>query len=266
MGIVITDHLTESQKMAAKLMGIEESDMYERLKKLQDKDFYDVTIVIPVYNGEKYIVEAINSAKTQTWNEIEIIVVNDGSTDNTHEICKQIEGITYLIKPNGGTASALNCGIRASHGRWIHWLSADDVLYPTAIADMLEVISTIPNSKNYIYYSHYDIIDQYGVFINDFIEPLSRNYQNREDRFKELMGNFYGNGSTSMIHSSVFKKIKFDEKLPYFEDYDFWLHAMSIGMDMYLVDKKTLKYRNHDGQMTRKVDLKYQGIIRDRYA
>lgn len=259
------DHLTESEKKGAELMGISEAEMFERLNSLEDDRLFSVTIVIPVYNGEKFIEECINSAKNQTEKDIEIIVVNDGSTDGTHDICKSINGITYLIKPNGGTASALNCGIRNSHGMWIHWLSADDVLYPTAIEDMLDTINRTEDNDKYIYYSNYDIIDENSSIIGEFIEPIERNYASQADRFNELLCNYYGNGSTSMVHRSVFKKIKYDETLAHSEDYEFMLHAMTEGYDMKLVPSKTLKYRRHAGQLTNTVGGSLSEFIRSKY-
>lgn len=261
---MMTDHLSENQKKAAQLMGITEAEMYERLLKLQDSYMWTVSIIIPVYNGEKYIKECIDSALKQSV-QCEVIVINDGSTDRTHDICKEIDGITYLIKPNGRTASALNCGIRNCHANWIHWLSADDVLYNNAVEVMLKEISLTPNNKNHIYYSNYDIIDEDGIMIGEFIEPLTRNYTTKEERFKELLGNYYGNGSSSMIHKDTFEKIKFDESLQHSEDYDMWLHAMSEGMDLKLVPVKTLKYRRHKDQLTNTVGGSLSEFIRSRY-
>src|SRR3990167_10777816 len=122
---------------------------------------YQASIIIPVYNGEKYIKECVISALNQTI-QCEVIVVNDGSTDKTHDLLCGVPNITYLIKANGGTASALNIGIRNSTSKWIHWLSADDVLYPNAVEIMLKEIAITPNQKNYIYYSNYDIIDEHS--------------------------------------------------------------------------------------------------------
>ena len=252
--------LTENQKLAAKLMGITEYDMLGRLQSLETMPVHPCTIIIPVYNCERYIRECIESAKNQTVS-CEVIIVNDGSTDGTHDIVKSIDGITYLIKPNGRTASALNCGIRNSHAKWIHWLSADDVLYPTAVEEMLKECK----DKDTIYYSNYDIIDESSNIISQFIEPMDRNFRTKDDRFKELLGNYYGNGSSSMIHIDTFKKIKFDETLLHSEDYDFMLHAMSIGMDLKLVPIKTLKYRVHDGQLTKKYGGQLSDFIRSKY-
>lgn len=257
------DHLTESEKTGARLMGITEAEMFEKLVKLESGE-YKVTIVIPVYNGEKFIKECVESALSQK-EDVEVIVIDDGSTDGTLKILTEITGITVLVKPNGGTSSALNTGIRQARGKWIHWLSADDVLYPTAIGDMMKVIETTPNNKNYIYYTNYDIIDADSNMIGEFLEPLNRNLKSKEERFDELMKNYYGNGSTTIIHKSVFEKVKYDESLAHSEDYEFMLHAFKEGFDMKLIPIKTLKYRYHDGQMTKKVGGSLNDVIRSRY-
>ena len=265
MGISLKDGLTENHKKAAQLMGITDEEMYNRLVRLQPGYIHPCCIIIPVYNGEKYIVESIVSALNQTVT-CEVIVVNDGSTDKTHDILCGIPNITYLIKNNGGTASALNIGIRNSNSNWIHWLSADDVLYPNAVENMLKEISITPNNTNYIYYSDYDIIDKNSNIIGEFIEPIERNFLTREERFKELLGNYYGNGSSSMIHRSTFDKIGyFNESLKHSEDYDFMLKAMAHGVDLKLVPIKTLKYRRHPEQLTNTVGGSLSEFIRSKY-
>ncbi len=265
MGISLKDGLTENHKKAADLIGITHEEMYDRLLKLQPDFVHPCAIIIPVYNGEKYIKEAVISALNQTI-PCEVIVVNDGSTDKTHDLLCGVPNITYLIKPNGGTASALNIGIRNSNSHWIHWLSADDVLYPDAVEIMLKEIALTPNQKNYIYYSDYDIIDEYSQLVGEFIEPIHRNFSTKEERFKELLGNYYGNGSSSMIHKSVFEKIGyFDESIQHSEDYDFWLKAMKNGIDLKLIPIKTLRYRRHPEQLTVKYGGNLNELIRSRY-
>lgn len=87
-----------------------------------------VSIVIPVYNGENYLKEAIDSALAQTYKNIEVIVVNDGSTDNTENIARSYGSrIKYLKKENGGVASAVNYGVREMSGEYFAWLSHDDI-------------------------------------------------------------------------------------------------------------------------------------------
>ena len=95
-----------------------------------------VSIIIPVYNGSNYVKEAIDSALAQTYKNIEVIVVNDGSTDNTEKIVKSYgDKIRYFYKENGGVASALNLAIENSKGEYISWLSHDDVYYPNKIQE-----------------------------------------------------------------------------------------------------------------------------------
>jgi glycosyltransferase involved in cell wall biosynthesis len=107
-----------------------------------------VSIVIPVYNGSNYLSEAIDSALSQTYKNIEIIVVNDGSNDNgkTRDIALSYgEKIRYFEKENGGVATALNLGIREMRGEYFSWLSHDDVYYPDKIETQVEYINKSEN-------------------------------------------------------------------------------------------------------------------------
>ena len=100
-----------------------------------------VSIVIPVYNGANFLREAIDSALAQTWPHCEILVVNDGSTDNgaTEDISLSYRArIRYFRKENGGVASALNLGIREMRGDFFSWLSHDDVYLPDKCRNQVE--------------------------------------------------------------------------------------------------------------------------------
>ena len=109
-----------------------------------------VTIVIPVYNGSNYLKCAIESALNQTYQNIEVLVINDGSNDNnkTEKISKSFESkIKYIYKENGGVASALNLGINESKGKYFSWLSHDDFYEPNKIKTQIDFIKQNPNSK-----------------------------------------------------------------------------------------------------------------------
>jgi glycosyltransferase involved in cell wall biosynthesis len=102
-----------------------------------------VSIIIPVYNGANYLKHAINSALAQTYPNCEIIVVNDGSTDDgaTERIAlKYGDRIRYIWKENGKTASALNCGIAHMRGKYFSWLSHDDLYKPRKIAEQVKLV------------------------------------------------------------------------------------------------------------------------------
>lgn len=212
-----------------------------------------IDIIIPVFNGQKYLREAIKSAIVQK--NCNVIVVNDGSTDNTRLIMDEFKNKIMPLYhiTNKGTAAALNTGIKHSRADWIKWLSADDRLKPSAIKQMMELISIIPLHKKTIFYTHYDIINEHGEKINTFREP-----NNSGKTVPVLLDHFYGNGSTSLIHRDVFSKCGlFDETLDYQEDYEFWLRAVLIhGIGLELLDMNILDYRIHSGQLTEKIKFK----------
>jgi len=109
-----------------------------------------VSIVIPVYNGSNYLREAIDSALAQTYKNVEVIVVNDGSNDEgkTEAIARAYgDRIRYVWKPNWGVASALNRGIREMTGEWFSWLSHDDVYYPEKIEKQVRLAMAHPGAR-----------------------------------------------------------------------------------------------------------------------
>lgn len=237
--------LTDSQKQKAERLGITEDEMIARIIRINNMEKQNVSVIIPVYNGEKYIRECIESVQKQTYDSFEIIVIDDGSTDSTLDILTQIDGITVLIKPNGGTGSALNAGIRNAKGNWIKWLSADDVMYEDCLELMINYAQTTPLNNNMIFYSHYDIIDENGKVFANFREP--------EHDTSQLWNFFFGNGSTSLIHRDVFERIGGFAEIKHSEDYEFWLRATTNGVKMKLVPEYTIKYRRHPDQLTNKI-------------
>jgi glycosyltransferase involved in cell wall biosynthesis len=108
-----------------------------------------VSIIIPLYNAEKYIAEAITSAKTQTWPNIEIIVIDDGSTDNSLAVAKTFEGenIKIFNQENRGASAARNKGLSESKGEYIQFLDADDFISPGKIKEQVKLL---PDGSNYL--------------------------------------------------------------------------------------------------------------------
>ncbi len=206
-----------------------------------------------MYNAQEFLEECINSALNQTHSNIEIIVVDDGSTDHSPEILKRYsDKILTITKKNGGTASALNLGIKNMSGKWFKWLSADDVLYPNALEEMIIESSKVENRENTIFYSNYDIINSDGDMIEKFIEP---NY-NQLETFQQgviLLDHYFGNGTTSLIHRSAIQRYGiFDETIGYKEDYEFWLrYCVLHKCRLHLIPKTLAKYRVHQKQLTK---------------
>lgn len=211
-----------------------------------------VSIIIPVYNAQDYLEECLDSALNQTYDKIEVIAVNDGSTDRSLDILEKYSNkIKIISKENGGTASALNLGIKNMNGEWFKWISADDVLYPNAIKELIDAAKLLPNRK-YILYSNYDIIDSHGKIVDRKTEP---NY-NELDSFSMnviLLDHFVGNGTTSLIHKSIIDEFgMFNETIGYKEDYELWLrYNVLYNCGLHLVPKNLAKYRVHKKQLTK---------------
>ena len=107
-----------------------------------------VSAIIPTYNNAAFLPEAIDSVISQTYPNIEIIIVNDGSTDNTNEVLrKYLDRIIYIEQENAGPASARNTGIHQARGEYIAFLDADDIWMPTKIEEQLKIFSQNPNAS-----------------------------------------------------------------------------------------------------------------------
>src|SRR5690348_7082970 len=101
-----------------------------------------VTVLMPVYNSEKYIWAAIHSVINQTWNDFELLIVNDGSTDGTQEIIKSFadDRIVLINQENGGVAKALNKGLMHAKGDYIARFDADDICFPDRLEEQVNFL------------------------------------------------------------------------------------------------------------------------------
>ncbi len=206
-----------------------------------------VSIVIPVYNGANYMREAIDSALSQTYQNCEVIVVNDGSTDDTEQIALSYgDKIKYLYKANSGVASALNMGIQNMEGEYFSWLSHDDVYYPWKVECQIEALRESGNWYTPVY-SNWDCL----VMPEGNVEPLFPDYCfSKADYQNGIFPVLFGliNGCTTLIHKSHFKRVgQFDENLLTAQDYDMWFRIFRSQKVLYIA-RPLIKYRFHDEQ------------------
>ncbi|MBN3555018.1 glycosyltransferase [Fictibacillus nanhaiensis] len=203
-----------------------------------------VTIVIPFFNCP-FIAQAIESAINQTYQNIEIIVVNDGSTKHHEKIIPYLNRITYIKKENGGTASALNFGIQNSTGDYFAWLSSDDTFQPTKIEKQLHFM--LQNNAKASYSNFYLINDQ-GSIVSP---PQGMGFSNKVQFFKRMRRGCVINGCTVMLNMNVFKDFGlFDESLLYTQDYDFWLRILP-HYHFYYFPEALVHYRVHENMGTK---------------
>jgi len=219
------------------------------------KDFLEnkVSIIISVYNSQKFLEECIESALNQTYQNIEIIAVDDGSTDNSLKILKKYSNkIKIISKKNAGTASALNQGIKIAKGEWIKRLDHDDVLYPDAVENLVSVGKNIEDKKNTILYGYIDRINLTGKVTK---KPES-NYNNLEifDFNVILLDHFIANHNASLIHRSSFEEYgMYNESIEISEDYELWLrYCLLHGCRLHQIPKTIVKSRIHSAQYSLK--------------
>ncbi|HLP36100.1 glycosyltransferase [Lacibacter sp.] len=212
-----------------------------------------VSIVIPVYNGVNYLAEAIDSALSQTYSNIEIVVVNDGSTDDgkTREVAlSYADKIRYFEKENGGVATALNYGIEQMKGDYFSWLSHDDLYYPAKVEQQVRFLETCNERDRTIVYSNFNFIDENGNYLRDFeikhVEP---------DCFRTyfVMGDLV-HGCTLLIPKTCFTESGvFNSSLRTTQDYDLWFRFAAKYRFVHIHDI-LVQSRLHDEQGTRKMN------------
>lgn len=216
-----------------------------------------VSIIIPVYNGANYLAEAIDSALAQTYKNIEIIVVNDGSNDGgkTEKIAKSYgEKIKYFSKENGGVSSALNYGIQQMSGEWFSWLSHDDLYAPQKVEHSVEIL----NKCNYneiekmVVYTDGTLVKSDGSKIKYFKQYFceERVYFGEEAAYA-IARNGVLCGCCLLIHKTAFDMVGFfDETLRYSQDALMWYSLFLNGYDVCYCSHKDVFGRVHKLQVT----------------
>ncbi|MDP3445046.1 MAG: glycosyltransferase [Ignavibacteria bacterium] len=222
-----------------------------------------VSIVIPVFNGSNFMAEAIDSALAQAYPNIEILVINDGSSDEgaTHKIALSYgDKIKYFEKKNGGVASALNLGIKEMNGKYFSWLSHDDVYKSHKIQTQVDYLET--NENIGACYSNYDVIDEYS----NFVKSVNVQWFPGKKALLELFGNGYINGCSLLISKTIFDKVGlFNEELLYSQDIEMWIRILNettIGK----VEENLFFEREHKNQGSIKFNKEVKEEVKQMYS
>jgi glycosyltransferase involved in cell wall biosynthesis len=179
-----------------------------------------VSVIITCYNHSQYLNQAINSVRCQTYKNIEIIVVDDGSTDATKSVARQNADVNYIYQHNQGLSAARNTGIKHSKGEFLMFLDADDFFYENAISINLghiisnEKLAFVSGSHNIVY------------TITGKIQPVIKNVSDHH-YIHLLKGNYIGMHASVMYRRWVFNEFLFDTSLKACEDYDIYLKITS---------------------------------------
>lgn len=205
-----------------------------------------ISVVVPVFNGEKTIEETINSICNQTFKDIEIIIINDGCTDSTIEIVKKnpdsrIKIFTY---PNAGLSASRNRGISQAKRKYISFIDADDLWTPDKLELQWKALQDNPQAA--VAYSWTDYIDESSQFLKS-----GRRVKINGDAFGKLLAsNFLENGSNPLIRKQALEKVGgFDESLSAAEDIDMWLR-LAADCEFVCVEKPQILYRISTNSMS----------------
>ncbi|MBI4680859.1 MAG: glycosyltransferase [Nitrospirae bacterium] len=194
-----------------------------------------VSIIIPTYNCRKYIRQAIDSALSQTYKNIEIIVIDDGSTDNTREEIDDLiseKKISYIYQANKGLPGARNTGIKHSRGKYLVFLDSDDVILPEKIMCQIGFMKEHPDVclvySGYQYFKNDNLADLISP-------PLSKL---RGNLYKELLRGCFFTVHSVLVKKACVEKVGcFDESFRASEDWDLYIRLAESGCQFDYIDK-----------------------------
>jgi glycosyltransferase involved in cell wall biosynthesis len=208
-----------------------------------------VSVIIPVYNGEFFLANAIQTVKNQNYSALEIIVVDDGSTDATADIAAQFNNeIQYLYQSNQGPAAARNRAIEVAQGDIYAFMDVDDAWVPGAFEQLLKTLIFSPTT---------DIVR--GLIQEEAI--VGHNLDNTDPSIRS--GNYYGvNLGSALFRKSVFHTVgPFDPSLAQAEDLDWFIRAWEKQIEKIDVDTVFLIYQKHGNNITRARNMVVSGCL-----
>lgn len=196
-----------------------------------------VSVIIPVFNAERFLSDALNSVLSQGYPNLELIVVDDGSTDGSREIIQRTPGkIRYLRQENSGPAAARNRGLEIAHGDVLAFQDADDIWPPHKLEIQLATLDKDPTLEI--------VIGQ--------VQRVQSSLPTDGPVDKIDVPCFSVNLAASIFRRSAFERVgPFDERLRFSEDVDWFMRARERGVRMATIEDVTLFYRLHDQNITR---------------
>ena len=237
-----------------------------------DNDKPLVSIIVITYNSAKYVLETLNSAKEQTYRNIELIITDDGSKDNTVQIVETWlsdnhnrfrKSVIVRSEINTGTPKNCNRGLKASEGEWIKIIAGDDILMPHCIESMLS-FSVSKGSLISTSAMNEFCDDNLPVRLSKtiYLEQMRFFSKKKEEQFQSYLRNsVFLNSPALFIKKELFEKVGYyDESLKILEDTPFILKTLRAGFNIYYNEIPTVRYRTNQ-----KTDHRIDGQISDSF-
>jgi GT2 family glycosyltransferase len=214
-----------------------------------------VSFVIPFYQQKDYIGEAVRSALDQTMPDLEVVVVDDGSTDGGSDVVEAMNDkrVRLYKRDNGGPSAALNDALRLAQGKYVAFLGGDDVANPDRVSAQIEHLE---NGDADIIFSLPSIIDASGDEINDVLltnnvfRPVHDGTPAAIFRRLIVSGNFFCAPSAFMRRDIIERVGWFRNELIQLQDYDYWLRAAAAGYHFSVMSNKKTRYRRHSSNLS----------------
>jgi len=205
-----------------------------------------LSVVVPVFNGEKFILNALETIEKQNYPNIEIIIIDDGSTDSTPSILEGLgkDYIRIFRQDNQGPSAARNSGIKKSKGSLIAFLDADDLWTENRLQPMVKILMDNPEVEMVRGYSQYLCFGKARQLPseNPFLQPF-------------LIG-------SALYRRKNFSTVGlFDPTLNFGEDVDWMNRAKELGVNIRVIEEVVLSYQRHDGNMTRGKNIVEMGLF-----
>lgn len=206
-----------------------------------------VSAVIPCYNHARYVGEAIASALAQTWADLEIIVVNDGSTDNTADVVGQYVDprVRYVYQSNRGLSAARNLGIQMARGRYVGFLDADDLWEPQFVERCVRVLEAAGRTVAGVYTRNL-FVDERGALLPQVGGLVVHKSDFRE---RSLEGGFFPPAAVLVRRDAALEAGLFDTELTSEEDWDLWFR-IGDHYDIESIEDPLVRYRVYPGSMS----------------
>lgn len=220
-----------------------------------------ISIIIPVYNTEKYIKRCIKSIKNQTYRNIEIIIINDGSNDLSMEKIKEIQDnrITIINKKNTGVSDTRNIGIKKATGDYIMFVDADDYLEKTAIERIVEIISD--TSADIVKFNYNTIKGEKRLkeenYASEFLDT------EKTEKFIEnvLKGKINGFVWSLAIKTELTENIKFNTEIGMMEDLLFFINILLKASNIYIINDRLYNYCINEESVSNSSSYYYRNFI-----
>jgi glycosyltransferase involved in cell wall biosynthesis len=224
--------------------------------------FPAISVVLPVYNGEKYLSKAIDSILAQTFSDFEMIIIDDGSTDGSLRLLREYQKrdarIRLISRENRNLATTLNESIDIAHGEWVARMDQDDIALPQRFERQLRWLEK----------TGADITGSWAKHFGSWDRRICRRYQSDDAIKMDMLFKSPFVHPTVMMRTKLVKQERYDKRFEGAEDYDLWVRAAQAGWKMSNVPEVLLLYRMHASQITTQSSNRQKNLgeeIRRRY-